>query len=176
MPDEVGTEETRSDAPSADDSPFGEAADDKAAVVVEEEDSTDQTEQDGQGSDGAGEQDAGTEAAEDDQGADEAGEESSSPDDLKVVISIKGGRAVIGVQRPSADPHIETFDDLDETGLTQEVPAVIDRARARWEDNPKHPAYARPVPVRSRSRRGQGAAQATTAEGEEAQQATLGLF
>ena len=117
-----------------------------------------------------------TEAAEDDKGADEAGEETSSPDDLKVVVSIKGGRAVIGVQRPSADPHIETFDDLDETGLTQEVPAVIDRARARWEDNPRHPAYARPVPVSSRSRRGQGAAQATTADGEEAQQATFGLF
>ena len=176
MPDEVGTEETRSDAPSTDDSPFGEAADDKAVPAVEEEDSTDRTEQDGRGSEDAGEQDAKAEAAEEDQGADEAGEETGSPDDLKVVVSIKGGRAVIGVQRPSADPHIETFDDLDETGLTQEIPAVIDRARARWEDNPKHPAYARPVPVRSRNRRGQGSAQATTAEGEEAQQATLGLF
>ena len=64
MPDEVGTETTRSDAPSVDDSLFGDAtaADDKPAAAVEEEDSTDQTEQDGQGSDDAGEQDAKTEA------------------------------------------------------------------------------------------------------------------
>ena len=33
MPDEVGTEATRSDAPSADDSLFGEAADDSEAAV-----------------------------------------------------------------------------------------------------------------------------------------------
>ena len=106
MPDEVGTETTRSDAPSVDDSLFGDAtaADDKPAAAVEEEDSTDQTEQDGQGSDDAGEQDAGTEAAEDEQGSDDAGEETGSSDDLKVVVSIKGGRAVIGVQKPSADP------------------------------------------------------------------------
>ncbi len=32
---------------------------------------------------------------------------------LKVVVSIEGGRAAIGVQQPSSDPHIETFDDHD---------------------------------------------------------------
>ena len=36
MPDENGTEATRSDAPSSDDSLFGEAADDTAAASVEE--------------------------------------------------------------------------------------------------------------------------------------------
>ena len=67
-------------------------------------------------------------------------EETEASDDLKVVVSIKGGRATIGVQQPSSDPHIETFDDLDVSGLTQEVSAVVERARARWEDTPKHPA------------------------------------
>ena len=72
-----------------------------------------------------------------------------------MVVSIKGGRATIGVQQTSSDPHIETFDDLDEAGLTQEVPAVIERARARWEETPKHPAYAKPAPpARRRNRRG----------------------
>ena len=56
-------------------------------------------------------------------------------------MSIKGGRATIGVQRPSSDPHIETFDDRDLSGLTQEVSAVIERARAKWEDEPKYPAH-----------------------------------
>ena len=79
------------------------------------------------------------------------------------------------MQRPAADPHIETFEGHDLSGLAREVPAVTERARAKWEDTPRHPAYARPVPVRSRSRRGQGAAQAATAGGEEAQQATLVL-
>ena len=182
MPDEVGTEQTRSERPSADDSPLGEAADEKTAAVVEEEDSTDQTEQDGRGSEDAGEQDADDEAPQDDQGSGVAQGDASPSDDLKVVVSIKGGRATVGVQRPSADPHIETFGDGDLASLAQEVPAVTERARARWEDAPKHPAYERPAPpARGRNRRQQGSAQdAMTPDAEtqaaEAQQQTLRLF
>ena len=160
MPDEVGTEITRSDAPSADDSLFGDAADDAAAAVADEQDADKETAQDGQGSD-----DDGAQAA--------------PPEDLKVVVSIKGGRATIGVQKPSSDPHIESFDDHDLTGLAQEAPAVVERAKARWEDEPKHPAHVRPAPpARRRARSQQGSAQASTAEGEaaEAQQQTLRLF
>ena len=32
------------------------------------------------------------------------GDETAPPKDLKVVVSIKDGRATIGVQRPSSDP------------------------------------------------------------------------
>ena len=175
MPDEVGTEATRSDAPSADESLFGDTADDRAAPVVREEDSNDAA---------PDEPEDGGETAQDEQGtgdADEqaAGEETEASEDLKVVVSIKGGRATIGVQRTESDPHIETFDDLDESGLTQEVSAVIDRARARWEDAPKHPAYERPAPpARRRNRREQAPAQAAAAgaEAEQAQQQTLRLF
>ena len=161
MPDETGTEATRSDAPSADESLFGDAADDAAAAVADEQDANEETEQDPQD-------------------ADDAGEQASQPEDLKVVVSIKGGRATIGVQRPSSDPHIESFDDADVSGLTQEVSAVIERARAKWEDEPKHPAHERPAPpARRRNRREQGAAQAEAAEGEAEQQQqpeTLRLF
>ena len=146
MPDEVGTKATRSDVPSADDSLFGDAADDTEAAVADEQD---------------------------------AGDETGSPEDLKVVVSIKGGRATIGVQQPSSDPYIESFDDRDLSGLTQEVSAVIERARAKWEEAPKHPAHERPAPpARRRNRREQGAAQAGTAEGEAEQQQpeTLRLF
>ena len=152
MPDETGTEATRSDAPSADESLFGDAADDAVAAVVEGEDPKAETEQDRQSSD-------------------DAEEQAGQPEDLKVVVSIKGGRATIGVQQPSSDPHIETFDDQDLSGLTQEVSAVIERARAKWEDEPKYPAHERPAPpARRRPRRGQGSAQASTAEGGEGQQ------
>ena len=141
MPDETGTETTRSDAQRAGDSLFGEAADDTAAPAADEQD--------------------------------------ANEEDLKVVVSIKGGRATVGVQRTSSDPHIETFDDGDLAGLTQEVPAVIERARAKWEDEPKHPAHARPdSPARRQPRRSQGAAQAEAAEGGADQQEpeTLRLF
>ena len=165
MPDENGTEATRSDGPSTDESLFGDAADDAAATVDQEEDSKGETTQDGQDSDDAGEQ--------------AAGDETEASEDLKVVLSIKGGRATIGVQQPSSDPHIESFDDLDESGLTQEVSAVVERARARWEDTPKHPAHVRlDPPAKRRNRRGQGAAQEVTTNPEEAQaqQQTLRLF
>ena len=99
-------------------------------------------------------------------------------------MSIKGGRATIGVQQPSSDPHIETFDDPDLAGLTQEVLPVIERARARWEDEPKYPAHARPAPpARRRPRSGQGSPQAEAAEGgadergaDQQQPETLRLF
>ena len=165
MPDENGTEATRSDGPSTDESLFGDAADDAAAAVDQEEDSKGETTQDGQGSDDTGEQ------------AD--GDATEASEDLKVVVSIKGGRATIGVQQPSSDPHIETFDDPDLSGLIQETLAVVERARARWEEEPKYPAHVRPAPpARRRSRRGQAAAQAEATEGEAEQQQpeTLRLF
>ena len=152
MADEKGTEATRSDAPSADDSLFGDKADDTApATAVEEGDSNDAA----------------------------AGEQDAPQEDLRIVVSIKAGMATIGVQQPSSDPHIETFDDGDLTGLTQETLAVVERARARWEDAPKHPAYERPAPpARRRNRRGQGSGQDANAEAEteQAQQQTLRLF
>ena len=162
MPDETGTEATRSDAPSADESLFGDAADDTEAVVADEQDANEDSAQDPQGPEGAEEQ-------------------AGQPEDLKVVVSIKGGRATIGVQQPSSDPHIESFDDQDLSGLTQEVLAVIERARAKWEDEPKHPAHEKPAPpARRQPRRSQGATQAGAAEGgaeqEQQQPETLRLF
>ena len=86
-------------------------------------------------------------------------------------MSIKGGRATIGVQRPSSDPHIESFDDQDLSGLTQEISAVTERARAKWEDEPKYPAHEKPAPpARRRPRREQGSPQASTDEGGADQQ------
>ncbi len=160
MPDENGTEATRSDAPSADESLFGDAADDTGAAVADE-------------------QDANKEPDREEQAPDDAEEQAGQPEDLKVVVSVKDGKATIGVQQPSSDPHIESFDDADLPGLTQEVPAVVDRARAKWEETPKHPAHERPAPTpRGRNRRGQAAAQAETAEGgaEQQQPETLRLF
>ena len=152
MPDENGTETARSDDPSAGESLFGDAVDDAAAAVAEEEESK-----------------GGN--ARDPQGPDDAEEQAGQPEDLKVVVSIKGGRATIGVQRTSSDPYIENFDDRDLSGLAREVQAVTVRARARWEDHLKYPAYARPTPpARRRNRREQGSAQTVATEGGADQQ------
>ncbi len=130
MPDEKGKETTRLDA-----------------TVVDEPDTGEETVQDCQGSNDAGEP-GGAEA------------QADAAEGLKVVVSIKGRRATVGVQQPSSDPHIETFDAADLTVLAQEVAAVTERARATWEETPKHPAYERPAPAaRRRNRRQQGAAQ-----------------
>ena len=166
MPDENGTKATRSDAPSADESLFGDAANDTEAAVADEQDADEETAQEPEGvDDGEGQA---------------AGDATEASEDLKVVVSIKGGRGTIGVQRTSSDPHIESFDDLDESGLTREVSAVIERARARWEDAPKYPAHEKPAPpARRRNRRGQEAAQEAsteTSEETQAQQQTLRLF
>ena len=184
MADEVGTEIARSDAPSADESLFGDAVDDAPAAVAEEQVSTEETEQDGQGPADTGTDDSNGEAAQGWEGSTEAGKpdaegEMDASEELKVVVSIKEGRATIGVRQPSSDPHIESFDDYDLPGLTQEVSAVVERARARWEESPKHPAYERPAPpARRRNRHQQGATQEATAEveTERAQQQTLRLF
>ena len=56
MPDEKGTEATRSDAPSADESLFGEAADDTEAAVADEQDANEESAQDPQGADDGDEQ------------------------------------------------------------------------------------------------------------------------
>ena len=171
MPDETGTETTRSDAPGVDDSLFGDAADTPDAVAGEQV-SAEETEQGQRGPDAAGEPEQDPKGSDDAESEAGAGE-TDTPEELKVVVSIKEGRATIGVQQPSSDPHIESFDDNDLPGLTQEVPAVVERARAKWEESPKHPAYERPAPpAKRRNRRQQGTTQGAEAETEQ----TLKLF
>ena len=96
-------------------------------------------------------------------------------------MSIKGGRATIGVQRPSSDPHIETFDDPDLAGLIQEVLPVIERARAKWEEEPRHPAHSETRSPRQASApayAGSGAGRGPPEEGadDQPQPETLRMF
>ena len=153
------TDETAEDAPAdaEGDFPVGDATEDMDAEVPDEPDADAEAD--------AEEPDVADDA--DDGGEQPATAEAETTDELKVVLSIRGGRAVIGVQRPSADPHIESFDDTDLFGLADEFPAVVARAKARWEEEPRYPAYVKPTPPpRQRNRRQQGTAQAATAEGE----------
>ena len=151
MLDENGMEASPEDALNAYESLFGDTVADAAAAPAED--------QEGKNKTGHERQDLH-----------EPEKEASPSEDLKVVVSIKDGRATIGVQRPSSDPHIEPVDGLDLSGLTQEVLAVVERARAKWEDEPKYPSHERPAAsTRRRPRREQGSAQDSTAEEEAAQ-------
>ncbi len=149
-PDVLSAEEFLSGNPSGDAPaeavPYGEAADDAAAGIAEE-------------------QDAGTETAAELDVAGDAGDAAAQPEELKVILSIRTGRATIGVQQPSADPHIESFEDPDLFDLADQFPAVVARARAKWEEEPMHPAYDRPAPpARQRNRRQQAAPPPAEAE------------
>lgn len=96
-----------------------------------------------------------------DAGEQPAPAETATTEELKVVLSIRMNRATIGVQQPASDTHIESFDDPDLFGLADQFPGVVARARARWEEEPRYPAYEKPPPLpRHRNRRQQGTAQA----------------
>ena len=161
------------DALNAYESLFGDAEPSAGDAVAEEQDARCETDEDqaGAGEEGADESDQDlreSDISEKQASEDQAVEkEAGSREDLKVVLSIKDGRATVGVQQPSSDPHIERVDAPDLPRLTREVLAVVGRARARWEDAPKNPTHERPAPpARRRPRRAQGsAAQATSDEG-----------
>ena len=70
--------------------------------------------------------------------------------DLKVVVSLKGGITTVGVQRPEADPHIESFAHSGLEEVLEEIVPVVERAAAKWADAPKNPAYSRPSPSSGR--------------------------
>ena len=181
MADESGTEIHSSDVVSAEEFLFGHATDDTPADVGRELPAGDAA--DDAPVDVDEEQDADGETAEESDVADGGGgqpaqDETETTEELKVVVSIRGGRATIGVQQPSADPHIESFDDPDLFGLADEFPAVVARARARWKEEPRNPAYEKPASPARRQRRREPAADTATAEGEADQQQpeTLRLF
>ena len=194
MTDETGTEDQRAEVVNVEEFLFGgvtEETADAAPAEAEGELPAGDVAGDGGHLEIAGEPDVEADAPADEPDvADDADSDGQQPapaetettEELKVVLSIRGGRAIIGVQQPSADPHIEVFDDPDLFGLADEFPAVVARAKARWEEEPMHPAYVKPTPTpRQRNRRQQGTAQAaTTDEGEAAepqpQPETLRLF
>ncbi len=191
--DETGREIAPADVVKVEEFLFGNAAadtttDDNPDKVSEEHPAEDAADDAGYlETAGEPEFDTDTETAEGPDADDAVGDEPApaepeSSEELKVVLSIRAGRATIGVQRPSADPHIESFDDPDLFGLADQFPAVVARARARWEEEPMHPTYVKPTPpARQRNRRQQGTAQVATDAGEaeteqQPQPETLRLF
>ena len=172
MQEEVGTKIAPPETTCVDESLFGDAAVDPPAETTEEQVSTRVTKHGEQEPQDAKTGNANGAAAHAGNTATDDGEPPADGDrdvtqELKVVLSISEGGATIGVQRPSSDPHIESFEDHDLPALAQEVVGVTERARAGWEVSLKHPAYVRPATTaRRRNRRRQAAGEGTIAHTE----------
>ncbi len=58
--------------------------------------------------------------------------------ELKVVIVLKEGRVLVGVQTPDCDPVLSSFEG-DLSAALQQVPALVDQANQQWDSNPRYP-------------------------------------
>jgi hypothetical protein len=59
-------------------------------------------------------------------------------EEVKIVVVLKGSRATVGIQAPECDPIISLVKgDLDE--ILEEIPKLLERARARWAEAKTYP-------------------------------------
>lgn len=78
-------------------------------------------------------------------------------DELKVVISLKGDRASVGIQAPECDPAFFGLAGNLQATL-KAVPKFVEEAKTRWETSKLYPkcetplpSQAQPAPVTSRA-------------------------
>jgi len=77
------------------------------------------------------------------------GEQATEPrkpsEELKVVILLKGNRAMVGIQSPECDPIFTTLDGGLPAALSQ-VPSLVESANAKWDASPRNPKAKLPEP------------------------------
>ena len=105
----------------------------------------------------------------------ECSESTASKEQLKIIISVRQQGGTIGIAAPHTDPYIENFPNAASWQLGGYVPAVIDRARARWAEQPKNPEYERPAPP-PRKKNQKAVAKTENSGPEVTEQQTLSLF
>jgi len=66
-------------------------------------------------------------------------------DELKVVISLKGDKASVGVQTPECDPVFFGLEGDLRTTL-KAVPKFVEEAKNRWETSKLYPKCETPLP------------------------------
>ena len=64
--------------------------------------------------------------------------------ELKVVIQMKGERALVGVQGDGTDPVMETLEAGSLEAVLDAVPGIVAQARERWATSPRNPKYVGP--------------------------------
>ena len=67
-------------------------------------------------------------------------------DELKVVITQKNNRTMVGIQAPDCDPVL-TLVEGDLSAALQQIPALVDQANQQWDANPRYPETDIPEPA-----------------------------
>lgn len=70
-------------------------------------------------------------------------------DELKVVISLKGDKASVGIQAPECDPVLFSLEGGLRTTL-KAVPGFVEEARTRWETSKLNPKCETPLPSQAK--------------------------
>ena len=110
------------------------------------EDENDSTPEDAQDNSESGEVQDNEETGEIEETGEKETNESDTVDvgELKIVLHLREGRTSAGVWQPGADVHLETFMETDMSILVAELPGLLERAQARWNENPLRPKYEPP--------------------------------
>ena len=66
-------------------------------------------------------------------------------DELKVVISLKGDKASVGIQAPECDPTFFSLEG-DLRAALKAVPKFVEEAKTRWETSKLNPKCETPLP------------------------------
>lgn len=110
---------------------------------------TDETESRDEATDEEGSDDDGQKPAED--------ESADTTPTLKIVITMRGDRSVVAVQRRDTDAEWSVLEGELEEALEQ-VPAILEQADAKWAENPKRRDH---VPASAAKKAGSGTKKTT---------------
>ena len=69
--------------------------------------------------------------------------------ELKLVISLKGGKASVGIQAPECDPLFFGLEG-DLPAVLGGVPGFVEEARRRWETSKLNPECESPLPSQAK--------------------------
>lgn len=74
------------------------------------------------------------------------GTAAEAPPELKVVIQLKGNRALVGIQDKDTDPVLVTLEAGSLEAVLDAVPGLLRQARENWATSPRNPKYEGPPP------------------------------
>ena len=65
-------------------------------------------------------------------------------EELKIVIQIKGNRALVGIQKKDTDPVLEPLEAVSIEEILAAVPTILAGAKEQWQASPRRPKYEGP--------------------------------
>jgi len=59
-------------------------------------------------------------------------------EEVKIVITLKGHGASIGIQKPDCDPVLSRVEG-DLPAVLEAIPRLVEEAKQKWQSNPRYP-------------------------------------